>query len=110
MDRESRRELSEDLRTKIVEKYQQSQGYKSISRDLDLPLSTVHNIIKMFATHGTVANLSGHGRKRKMYERLQRWIVGIGGKQPQISSKEIQAVLQAQGASVSAPTIRRHLN
>uniref|UniRef100_A0A8C5PYF6 Transposase Tc1-like domain-containing protein n=1 Tax=Leptobrachium leishanense TaxID=445787 RepID=A0A8C5PYF6_9ANUR len=30
-------------------------------------------------------------------------------KQPQTSSKEIQAVLQAQGASVSVLTIRRHL-
>uniref|UniRef100_A0A8C5PSH6 Transposase n=1 Tax=Leptobrachium leishanense TaxID=445787 RepID=A0A8C5PSH6_9ANUR len=31
-------------------------------------------------------------------------------KQPQTSSKEIQAVLQAQGASVSVRTIHRHLN
>ena len=109
-NRKRRRELSEDLRTKIVEKYQQSQGYKSISRDLDLPLSTVRNIIKKFATHGTVANLSGHGRKRKMYEKLQRRIVWMVDKQPQTSSKEIQAVLQAQGASVSVHTIRWHLN
>ncbi|KAM9320134.1 SH3 domain-containing protein 21 [Gastrophryne carolinensis] len=35
------KEMSEDLRTKIVEKYQQSHGYKSISRDLDVPLSMV---------------------------------------------------------------------
>lgn len=41
----------------------QSQGYKSTS--IDLPLSIVHNIIKKFKTHGTVANLPGHGRKRK---------------------------------------------
>lgn len=58
-NRKRRRELSEDLRTKIVEKYQQSQGYKSISRDLDVPLSTVRSIIKKIATHGTVANLPG---------------------------------------------------
>ena len=103
-NRKRRRELSEDLRTKIVEKYQQSKGYKSISRDLDFPLSTVHNIIKKFATHGTVANLSG--RKRNIYERLQRMIVRMVDKQPQTSSKEIQAVLQAQGASVSAQTMR----
>uniref|UniRef100_A0A8C5N469 Transposase n=1 Tax=Leptobrachium leishanense TaxID=445787 RepID=A0A8C5N469_9ANUR len=109
-NRKRRRELSEDLRTKIVEKYQQSQGYKSISRDLDLPLSTVSNIIKKFATHGIVANVSGLGQKRKIDERLQRRIVRMVDKQPQTSSKEIQAVLQAQGASVSAQTIRRHLN
>uniref|UniRef100_A0A8C5MLE8 Transposase n=1 Tax=Leptobrachium leishanense TaxID=445787 RepID=A0A8C5MLE8_9ANUR len=110
MDNRRRRDRSEDLRTKIVEKYQQSQGYKSISRDLDLPLSTVRNIIKKFATHGIVANLSVGGWKRKIDERLQRRIVWMVDKQPQTSSKEIQAVLQAQGASVSAQTIHRHLN
>uniref|UniRef100_A0A8C5M601 Transposase n=1 Tax=Leptobrachium leishanense TaxID=445787 RepID=A0A8C5M601_9ANUR len=108
-NRKRRRELSEDLRTKIVEKYQQSQGYKSISRDLDLPFSTVRNIIKRFATHGTEANLSGRGQKRKIDERLQRRIVQMVDKQPQTSSKEIQAVLQAQGASLSVRTIRQHL-
>ena len=87
-NRKSRRELSHN----ILEKYQQSQGYKSISRDLDLPLSTVRNIIKKFATHGTVANLPRRGQKRKMYERLQRRIVRMVDKQPQTSSKEIQAV------------------
>ncbi len=102
--------MSEDLRSKIVEKYQQSQGYKSISRDLKVPLSTVRNIIKKFITHGTVANLPGRGRKRKIDERMQRRIVRMVDKQPQSTSTQIQAVLQTQGASVSARTIRRHLN
>ena len=39
--RKKSQELSEDLRSKLVEKYQQSQGYKSISGDLKVPLSTV---------------------------------------------------------------------
>uniref|UniRef100_A0A8C4SC68 Transposase n=1 Tax=Erpetoichthys calabaricus TaxID=27687 RepID=A0A8C4SC68_ERPCA len=109
-NRKKSRELSEDLRTKIVEKYQQSQGYKSISRDLHAPLSTVRNIIKKFTTHGTVANLPGHGRKRKTDKRLQRRIVRMVDKQPQSTSKHIQAVLQTQGATVSARTIRQYLN
>ena len=75
-------ELSEDLRSKIVEKYQQSQGYKSISRDLKVPLSTVHNVIKKFVTHGTVANLPGRGRKTKIDWRMQCRIVRMGDKQP----------------------------
>ncbi len=57
------KELSVDLREKIVEKHGQSQGYKSISRDLNVPVSTVRNIIKRFTAHGTVANLPGRGRK-----------------------------------------------
>ncbi len=50
------KELSVDLREKIVEKHGQSQGYKSISRDLNVHVSTVRNIIKRFTAHGTVAN------------------------------------------------------
>ena len=76
------KELSEDLRTKIVEKHGQSNGYKSISRDLDAPVSTVRNVIKKFIAHGTVANLPGCGRKRKIYERLQQRIVQMVNKEP----------------------------
>ncbi|KAG2456820.1 TC1A transposase, partial [Polypterus senegalus] len=107
---QSVRELSEDLRTKIVEKYQPSQGYKSISRELHVPLSIVCNIIKKFTIHGTVANLPERGRKRKIDKTLQRRIVRMVDKQPQSTSKHIQAVLQTQGATVSARTICRHLN
>ena len=73
--RKKSQELSEDLRSKIVEKYQQSQGHKSISRDIKVPLPTVRNIIKKFITHRTAANLPGSGRKRKIDERMQRRIV-----------------------------------
>lgn len=108
--RKKRKEVHEDLRSKIVEKYKQSQGYKTISRDLKVPLSTVRNIIKKFITHGTVANLPGRGRKRKIDERMQRRIVRMVDKYPQSTSTQVQAVLQTLGVEVSARTIRRHLN
>ena len=72
----------EHLRTKIVEKHGQAQGYKSISRDLDVPVSTVHNVIKKFTAHGTVANFPGRGQKRKIDERLQQRIVRMVEKEP----------------------------
>ncbi len=89
-----------------MEKYGQSQDYKSISRDLNVPVSTVRNIIKRF----TVANLPGHGRKSKINEKLQQRIVQMVDKEPRLTSKQIQADLQTQGTTVSARTIRRHLN
>ena len=49
-----------------MEKRGQSQGYKSISRDLDVHVSTVHNVIKKFTIHSTVTNLPGRGQKRKI--------------------------------------------
>ncbi len=91
------------LREKIVKKHGQSQGYKSISRDLNVPVSTVRNIIKRFTAHGTVANLPGHGRKSKINEKLQWRIVRMVDKEPRLSSKQIQADLQTPGTTVSDP-------
>ncbi len=101
------KELSVDLREQIVEKHGQSQGYKSISRDLNVPVSTVR---KRFTAHGTVANLPGCRWKSKIYEELQRRIVRMVDKEPQLTFKQIQADLQRQGTTVSAHTIRCHLN
>ena len=80
--RKKSKELSEDFITKTVEKRGQSQDYKSISRDLDVPVSTMRNVIKTFTAHGTVANLPGRGRKRKIDERLQQRIVRMVEKEP----------------------------
>src|SRR4029434_7992217 len=108
--RKKSKELSEGLRTKIVEKHGQSQGYKSISRDLNVPVSSVRNVIKKFTAPGIVPNLPGHGRKRKIDERLQQRIFRMVDKKPRTTLKQIQADLQTQGTTVSACTIRRHLN
>ena len=93
---------------KNVEKHWQSQGY--ISRDLNVPVSTVRNSIKRFTAHGTVANLSGRGRKNKITEKLQWSVVRMVDTEPILTSQQIQAELQTQGTTVSARTIRRHLN
>ena len=111
--RKKARELSEEVRHKIVAKHGQSQGYKSISRDLDVPVSTVRNVIRKFKAHGTVANLPGcgpQGHKRKLDRRLQRRIVRMVEKAPRSTAKQIQADLQTQGTTVSTRTIRRQLN
>ena len=55
-ERKKTRELSEEVRHKTVTKHGQSQGYKSISRDNDVPVSTASNVITKCKAHGTVAN------------------------------------------------------
>ena len=74
------KELSEDIRSAIISKHKASKGYKVISKNLGIPVSTVRNVIKKFAKHGTVKNLPGGGGKRKIDERsLQRlvWIRAV---------------------------------
>ncbi|CAJ0957690.1 unnamed protein product [Ranitomeya imitator] len=108
--RKKTKELSEDLRNQIVRKHEQSQGYKSISKDLNVPVSTVRSVIKKCKAHGTVANLPRCGRKRKIDKRFQRKIVRMLDKEPRLTSKQVQAALQSEGTTVSTRTIRRHLN
>ncbi|CAJ0933209.1 unnamed protein product, partial [Ranitomeya imitator] len=108
--RKKTKELSEDLRNQIVRKHEQSQGYKSISKDLNVPVSTVHSVIKKFKAHVTVANLPRCGRKRKIDKRFQRKIVRMLDKEPRLTSKQVQAALQSEGTTVSTHTICRHLN
>ena len=108
--RKKTRELYEDVRHKIVAKHGQSQGCKSISRDLDAPVSIIRNVVRKFKAHGTVANLPGRGRKRKLDRRLQRRIVQMVEKAPRSTAKQIQADLHTPGRTVSTRTIRHQLN
>ncbi|XP_053150198.1 uncharacterized protein LOC128344317 isoform X2 [Hemicordylus capensis] len=106
--RKQRRELSEEIRKKIIDKHVKDKGYKTISKQFDVPVTTGANIIKKFKVHGIVANLPGHGHKRKTDPRMGRRIVRMVGKKPRTTSKEIQAELQ--GPSVSDRTIHHFLS
>ena len=55
------RARSEDIRKKVIAKHSQHKGYRTISKELDVAVTTVANIIKKFNAHGTVANISGRG-------------------------------------------------
>lgn len=105
--RKQRREFSEEIRKKIIDKHGKGKGYKT--KQLDVPVTTVANFIKKFKVNGIVANLPGRGRKRKIDHRLRRRIVRMVEKEPRITAKEVQAELQGQGTSVSDRTIHRFL-
>uniref|UniRef100_H2M9V3 Transposase Tc1-like domain-containing protein n=1 Tax=Oryzias latipes TaxID=8090 RepID=H2M9V3_ORYLA len=84
--------------------------YETISKQLDVPVTTVAHIIQKSKTHGTVANLPGHGRKRKIGDKLRRRIFGTVSKEPRTTSKDIKGEPLDQGTSVSDRTIRRCLS
>src|SRR4029434_9449027 len=75
---------------------------------LDIP--TVAHINQKFKVQGTVANLLGSGRKRKIDDKLKIRIIRMVTKEPRTTSKEIRGELQGQGTSVSDRTIRRCLS
>ena len=85
------------------------KGYKTISKQLDIPVTIVAHIIQKCKVQGTVANPSqlGCGRKRKIDDKLKRRIIRMVTKVPRTTSKEIRGELQGQGTSVPDRTISR---
>src|SRR4029434_2402739 len=64
----SSKQLSDDLKTKIVQQYSLGEGYKKLSRRFQLSVSTVRNVIKKWKATGTVLVKARSGRTRKISE------------------------------------------
>ncbi|CAB1439521.1 unnamed protein product [Pleuronectes platessa] len=66
------KELTKQVRDKVVEKYEAGLGYKKISRALNISLSTIKSIIRKWKEYGTTANLPRGGRPPKLKSRTRR--------------------------------------
>ena len=55
-------EHSDDVQRKVVELHKSRNGYKKISKQFKIPISTIIEIIKKFKATGDVKNPPGRGR------------------------------------------------
>ena len=94
--RKLRTELFQEIRKKIIDKHVKGKGYKTISKQLDIPVTTVAHIIQKFKVQGTVANLPGCGRKRKIDDKLKRRIIRMVTKEPRTTSNEIRVEVNSK--------------
>ena len=62
------KDISEDLRLRIVYLHEAGEGYKSISKSIDVHQSMVRQIVYIWSKFRTVAS----GRPAKMTSRAQR--------------------------------------
>lgn len=104
------KELSVDLREKIIEYRKAGNSYGNISARLDIPRATVQSIIKKFAEFGTVKTLPGRGRKQKVSVRNVRKLCREVNTNPRVVLADIAERLHAEGTLVSNRTIQRCLN
>lgn len=72
-----------------------SQGYKNIYRNLNVPVSTVHNTVKMFTSYGTVAILDVYEQEKYMKDCKE--IAQRVDKESLLTFKQIEVDLQVQG-------------
>uniref|UniRef100_A0A8C4T2Z8 Transposase Tc1-like domain-containing protein n=1 Tax=Erpetoichthys calabaricus TaxID=27687 RepID=A0A8C4T2Z8_ERPCA len=80
---------------------------KTLSKQL---VSTVRNVIRKWKATGTVAVKPRSGRPRKTQEQHMRRIVRMLTYNPQITSKDLQEHLAADGVSVHRSTIQHNLH
>ncbi len=105
------KELSKDLKKRIVALHKDGVGYTKIAKTLKLSCSAVAKTILQFNRTGSTQNRPRHGRPKKLSACAQhhiRWLC-LGNRC--MSAASIAAEVEGVGGqSVSAQTIRRTLH
>ena len=104
------KELSRNIRDRIIERQKGGQGYQKISKEMNLAQSTVGNIIRKYKKYGDgTANLPRNGRRRKINERTSRWISWNVQINVFITRSEIKTDLKGAGINVRKDIISKAL-
>uniref|UniRef100_A0AAZ3QD12 Transposase n=1 Tax=Oncorhynchus tshawytscha TaxID=74940 RepID=A0AAZ3QD12_ONCTS len=104
------KEISEDLRLRMVDLHKAGKGYKSISKSLDVHQSTVRQMVYKWRKFSTVATLPRSGRPAKMTARAQYRMLNEVKKNPRVSAKDLQKPLEHAYISVDESTICKTIN
>ena len=104
------KELSRDIRYRILEHHKGGQGYRKICKEMNLSLSSVGNIIRKYKKYGDdTANLPRNGRPRKINEHTSRLIRRNMQINDFITRPEMKTDLEGAGINVSKDTVSRAL-
>ena len=99
------KELSKDLRHKVVERHRSGDGYKNISKNLNIPWSTVKTVIKKWKAYGTTKTPPRSGRPSKLDDQARRKLIREATKRPMATLKEVHAFMVKAGHCVPVITI-----
>src|SRR4029434_7754176 len=104
------KEHSVEVRQKVVELQISGKGYKKISYQLKIPISTIRAIVKKFKATGDVRNQPGRGPVCKLTPRTVSRMVRVAKESPRITAGELQRLVESWVQKVSKTTIRCHLH
>ena len=104
------KELSIDLRQKIIDLHKAGNSYGEVSKRLDIPKFTVQSVINKFVNFGSAETLSEHGLKQKLSARTALKLFLEVKNNPRMVLDNIAKRLETEGTSVSKHTIQRCLN
>ncbi|CAI9536137.1 unnamed protein product [Staurois parvus] len=95
------KELSGDLKKRIVAVHKYGLGYKKIAKTLKLSCSTVATTIQRFNRTGSTQNRPHHGRPKKLSARAQRHIQRLSLGNRCMSAAIIASEVRGVGVSLS---------
>lgn len=104
------KELSLDLRQRIIDAYLKGLGYKAISKKFEVPRSTVKGTVARFKETGGISSKPRSGRIAKVTPKLKRRFIRQVNINPRTTRKEIQAELEASGIRVTKQTVSNILH
>ncbi len=101
------KELSEDLRKRIVALHKDDVGYKKIAKTLKLSCRMVAKTIQWFNRTGSTQNRPRHGQPKKLSARAQRHIQRLCLGNRRMSAASIATEVEGVGGQpISAQSIR----
>ena len=104
------RELSNDLKKRIVDAHNSGIGYGTLAKQFRTPKSKIQSVIKKWKEYQTTVSLPRAGRPRKLSQKATTKLVREAKKYPRITLQELRKEVASTGDEVSTPTISRRLN
>ena len=102
------KEISQDLRKKIVDPHKSGSSLGAISKHLKVQHSSVQTIVRNYKHHGTTQSSYRSGRRRVLSPRDERTLVQKVQINPR-TAKDLVKILEETGTKVSISTVKRVL-
>ena len=104
------KEISQDLRKKIVDLHKSGSSLGAISKRLKVPRSSVQTIVCKYKHHGTRQLSCRSGRRRVLSPRDKRTLAGKVQINPRTTAKDPVKMLDESGTKVSMSTVKKSPN
>ncbi|KAG2468130.1 TCB1 transposase, partial [Polypterus senegalus] len=99
------KELSVDLRDRIVSRHKSGEGYRKMSAALKIPMSTVASIIRKWKKFDTTRTLPRAGQPSKLSDWGRRALVREVAKNPVVTLSELHRSFVERGETSRRTTI-----
>jgi len=110
--RSRKKQLNDEIRRLICEKYDAGKGQKTISEELDLNYNTVNTVLRLYKSNGRIVSLKRRKPKtKKISNEIEQYVKDKISDDASITLKKLkQCIQETKGVVVSISTIDRAIS